>query len=238
MNRRNQKNRNRLLGPALLVAAALTLPGAAQAAGDPSVVHADGYLNSQGRGCMTLREHDGKLYNLVGAIGGLQTGDHVRVEGRFVEGSGCGAGTGVNVTGVQAIWADDNHRTTYYDQVQNGSFEQWAVANRGYNPRSNQGRDGRDSRDHGNYDHHDHNGGSDRNDHYDRSDRSQDLRRVSGRVQGYRGDCLIVRGDDGHYYGLTGDVGGNDSRGDRVRVLGFIGRGVCGSRTVEVQEVR
>ncbi len=147
MNRMNLKHRSRLLGPALLVAAALTLPGAARAAGDPSVVHVDGYLNSQGRGCMTLREHDGKLYNLVGAVGGLQTGDHVRVEGRFVDGSGCGAGTGVNVTGVQAIWADDKHRTTYYDQVQNGSFEQWAAANRGYNPRSGRGRHS-----HGTYD--------------------------------------------------------------------------------------
>jgi hypothetical protein len=234
----NRQNRTRILGPALLVAAALSLPDAARAAGDPSIVHVDGYLNSQGGRCLTLREHDGKLYNLVGAVGGLQTGDHVRVEGRFVDGSGCGTGTGVNVNQVQAIWADDHHRTTYYDQLQNGSFADWAAANRGYNPRSGRGGYGRDGRDRGNYDR---NGSYDRNGGYDRnyrSDRSQDLRRVSGRVQGYRGDCLMVRGDDGHTYGLTGDVRGNDGRGDRVRVLGFLGRGVCGSRTVEVQEVR
>jgi hypothetical protein len=129
--------RTRILGPALLVAAALTLPAfpdAARAAGDPSVVHVDGYLSSPNGNCLTVREHDGKIYNLVGAVGGLQTGDHIRVEGRFVSG-GCGAGTGVDVSRVQAIWADDHHRTTYYDQLQNGAFADWAAANRGYNPR-------------------------------------------------------------------------------------------------------
>jgi hypothetical protein len=129
--------RTRILGPALLVAAALTfpgLPGAARAAGDPSVVHVDGYLSTPNGRCLTVREHDGKTYNLVGATGGLQSGDHVRLEGRFVSG-GCGAGTGVDVGRVQAIWADDHHRTTYYDQLQNGAFTDWAAANRGYNPR-------------------------------------------------------------------------------------------------------
>ena len=140
----NRQNRTRILGAALLMTAALTLPGAARAAGDPSVVHVDGYLTSQGNRCLVLREHDGKTYGLVGAVGGLQTGDHVRLEGRFVDGSGCGSGTAVNVIDVQAIWGDDNHRTTYYDHLQNGSFSQWAAANRGYN--SQYGRDSRGGR--------------------------------------------------------------------------------------------
>ena len=135
----NRQNRTRILGTALLMTAALTLPGTARAAGDPSVVHVDGYLTSQGNRCLILREHDGKTYGLVGAVGGLQTGDHVRLEGRFAGGSGCGAGTAVNVNQVQAIWADDNHRTTYYDHLQNGSFERWAIDNRGYDPRGRRG---------------------------------------------------------------------------------------------------
>lgn len=124
------KRHPRILGSALLVAAALTLPGTVRAAGDPSVVHVDGYLTSQGGRCLTVREHDGKVYNLVGAVGGLQNGDHIRVAGRFV-GGGCGAGTGVEVSQVQTIWADDHHKTTYYDQLQNGSFSDWAAAHRG-----------------------------------------------------------------------------------------------------------
>ncbi len=132
------KRQTRILGSALLFAAALTLPGAAHAAADPNVVHVDGYLTSQGGRCLTLREHDGKVYNLVGGIGGLQNGDHVRLEGRFTRG-GCGAGTGVEVSRVQTIWADDRHKTTYYDQLQNGSFSDWAAANRGYD--SHRGHD-------------------------------------------------------------------------------------------------
>jgi hypothetical protein len=242
----NRQLRTRTLGTALLLTAALTLPGAARAAGDPSIVHVDGYLTDQGHRCLVLREHDGKIYGLVGAVGGLQTGDHVRLEGRFAGGSSCGGGTAVNVTDVQAIWADDNHRTTYYDHLQNGSFAQWASANRGYNSRS--GRDSRGGYDRNRGDSRDRNGNYDRNGGYDRSrghdrnggynDRSGDLRSVSGRVEGYRGDCLIVRGSDGRSYGLAGDMSGYDRRGARVKVLGFLGRGACGDRTVEVQEIR
>jgi hypothetical protein len=267
----NRQLRIRTLGTALLMTAALTLPGAARAAGDPSVVHVDGYLTNQGNRCLILREHDGKTYGLVGAVGGLQTGDHVRLEGRFAGGGSCGGGTAVNVTDVQAIWADDNHRTTYYDHLQNGGFSQWASANRGYNSQRggdsrggydrNRGNDDRNGngnyRDrNGNYDrnggNYDRNGGDDRNGsngnyrdrsgNYDRNggynDRSGNLRSISGRVEGYRGDCLIVRGTNGLYYGLAGDMRGNDRRGERVKVLGFLGRGACGDRTVEVQEIR
>lgn len=243
----NRQLRTRILGTALLTAA-LALPGAAQAAGDPGVVHVDGYLNDQGN-CLVLREHDGKIYGLTGDIGGLQNGDHVRVEGRFAGGSACGTGTAVNVTQVQAIWADDNHRTTYYDHLQNGSFGQWAAANRGYNPRRGSDRYDRrgyrDNRDSGydrGYDrdrgYRDNGYDRDRGYGYDRrSDRSGDLRSVYGRVEGYRGDCLMVRGYDGRYYGLTGDTRGYDRRGERVKVLGFLGRGACGERTVEVEQI-
>jgi len=137
----NRQLRIRTFGTALLMTAALALPGAARAAGDPSVMHVDGYID-MGR-CPTLREHDGKVYGLVGAVGGLRSGDHVRLEGRLVDSYVCG-GAAVKVAEVQAIWADDHHRTTYYDHLQNGSFERWAADNRGYNPRGRRGyRDGR-----------------------------------------------------------------------------------------------
>ena len=80
----NRHLRIRTFGTALLMTAALSLPGAARAAGDPSVLHVDGYVE-MGR-CPTLREHDGKVYGLVGAVGGLRSGDHVRLEGRLVVG--------------------------------------------------------------------------------------------------------------------------------------------------------
>jgi hypothetical protein len=124
----NRRNRIRILGPALLVATALTLPAAVHAAGDPSVMHIDGQFTGHQRSCPELQEHDGKVYRLTGDLSGLRTGDHVRLEGRLVNSRACG-GTAVNISTVQAIWADDKHRTTYYDQLQNGSFEQWAAAN-------------------------------------------------------------------------------------------------------------
>ena len=241
----NRQHRIQTLGTALLMTAALSLPGAARAAGDPSIVLVDGYLTSQGNRCLTLREHDGKVYGLVGAVGGLQTGDHVRIEGRFVNGSNCGGGTGVNVTEVQAIWADDQHRSTYFDHLQNGSFAQWAAANRGANSRYGRDSRGGYDRNSGGYDrnggYRDRNGNSDRNGYNDRnsrSDRSGNLHSISGRIEGYRGDCLIMRGYDGRFYGLSGDLRGSDRPGNRIKVLGFLGRGACGDRTVEVEEIR
>jgi hypothetical protein len=123
-------NRTRTLGTALLLSSALALPGAAHAAGDPGVTHIDGYYTGHRGRCAELREHDGKVDYLAGNLSGLKTGDHVRLEGRFVDSRFCG-GTAVEVSTVQAIWADDKHRTTYYDQLQNGSFADWAAANRG-----------------------------------------------------------------------------------------------------------
>jgi len=126
----NRSLRIRTLGTALLMASALALPGAARAAGDPGVTHIDGYYTGHRGHCSELREHDGKVDYLVGGLSGLKTGDHVRLEGRFVDSRSCG-GAAVEVSTVQAIWADDKHRTTYYDQLQNGSFADWAAANRG-----------------------------------------------------------------------------------------------------------
>ncbi|MDP9122351.1 MAG: hypothetical protein M3O15_13455 [Acidobacteriota bacterium] len=125
----------------LVLLAALTLiAGRAQAAADPNVAHIDGYLSTSAqqsygaRTCLLLSQHDGKVLALGGHIRGLQPNDHVRLEGRFDNNSPCGVG-GFIVTKVQTLWADDNHRSTYYDHLQDGSFYSWAVSNDRVRPR-------------------------------------------------------------------------------------------------------
>lgn len=107
----------RTMGPALLLAGALGLPGRGGAAPYPSLSHLDGYLSASGD-CVMLRRHDGRTYSLRGDLDGLRGGDHVLLEGRFAPDPGCHA-PGFAVTGVQKLWADDNHRTAYFD-TQNG----------------------------------------------------------------------------------------------------------------------
>src|ERR1700680_401335 len=88
---RRRRPRIRVLGPALLLAGVLALiPGTSYAAYYPGVAHADGYLAGSG-GCLMLREHDGRVYSVIGTTDGLLNGDHVRLEGRLVPDPGCGA---------------------------------------------------------------------------------------------------------------------------------------------------
>jgi hypothetical protein len=124
----------RTLVPALLLLASLAVPApSASAAADPSVMHIDGYLQFTDQRpdgayrCLILRQHDGSLYALAGDIPGLLNGDHVRLEGRAAP-DRCGA-HGYGVTTVQTIWADDNHKATYYDHLHDGSFHDWAARN-------------------------------------------------------------------------------------------------------------
>jgi hypothetical protein len=115
----------RVLGPALLLAAAgLVLPARGASAAYPEIAHVDGYLSANG-GCLMLRQHDGSTLSVVGASTGLAGGDHVRVEGRLVPDPGCGA-PGFEVTLVQTLWADDNHRTTYFDHLNGEPFQRFA----------------------------------------------------------------------------------------------------------------
>jgi hypothetical protein len=128
-------NRNhRIVVWSLLVAlVALLSSGApARAAADPSVAHVDGYVSinpsPDGREtCVILRQHDGSLYALSGRVIGLLAGDHVRLEGRAGL-NRCGA-QGFEVSKVQTVWADDNHRSTYYDHLHDGGFRAWAARN-------------------------------------------------------------------------------------------------------------
>ncbi len=130
----------RFPGRLLLLLALLVVPaGIAGAQADRSLIHLDGYLQftDQGRNgvyrCLLLREHgSGELYALDGRIPGLLPNDHVRLEGREAPGR-CGA-RGFVVGKVQTLWADDNHRSTYYDHLTDGRFQSWATANNRLTP--------------------------------------------------------------------------------------------------------
>lgn len=115
-----------------LAALACLLPAAALAQhADPGVAHVDGYVTVSPDGrCKVLKQHDGSLFSLFGHRRGLIANDHVRLEGRIVPDNRCGGQSGFEVTSVQAIWADDNHRSTYYDHLKDGTFGQWLVRNR------------------------------------------------------------------------------------------------------------
>jgi hypothetical protein len=120
-----------LLLSTLVAAACLALPAALAQRADTSVAHVDGYVTVSPDGrCMVLKQHDGSLFSLFGHRRGLTANDHVRLEGRIVAESRCGAQSGFEVTSVQAVWADDNHRSTYYDHLKDGTFGQWVVRNR------------------------------------------------------------------------------------------------------------
>lgn len=123
---------HRALLVSTLVAAACLLPAAALAQrGDTSVAHVDGYVTVSPDGrCMVLKQHDGSLFSLFGHRRGLIANDHARLEGRIVNESRCGAQSAFEIASVQAIWADDNHRSTYYDHLKDGTFGQWVARNR------------------------------------------------------------------------------------------------------------
>jgi hypothetical protein len=110
---------------ALLALGVLAVPGHAQPA-DRSIAHVDGYVTVSPDGrCAVLKQHDGSLLTLDGAWRGLVPNDHVRLEGRFVPDTRCGGQGGFEVLAVQALWADDNHRSTYYDHLKDGDFRGW-----------------------------------------------------------------------------------------------------------------
>jgi hypothetical protein len=112
----------RVLGPALLVTGAMLVPGAgAWAQAD----HVDGYVSMDG-GCVLLREHGGDVVSLRGDLRGMQNGDHVRLEGHLTADSRCGY-PGFELSQVQAVWGDDNHRTTVYDHQNGEPFQRWAA---------------------------------------------------------------------------------------------------------------
>jgi hypothetical protein len=76
----------------------------------------DGFVFDEGPDCNLLRDHQGHVFALVGDIGDLQQGDHVRLLGRVVDGSVCNwQGTGFEVLQVKTLWEDNRHSYAPYD---------------------------------------------------------------------------------------------------------------------------
>ncbi len=119
-----------MFGSILMMVAGLALPRAVFAVDFTT----DGYLSwDEDSDCLLVREHEGKVRVMAGAVEGLDEGDHVLVFGRTVtDGAECNDFDGpvYYVTEVWAIWAADNHKQTYYDHETDGSFRAWARRNR------------------------------------------------------------------------------------------------------------
>lgn len=91
---------------------------------DPNVFHVDGYLDDGGD-CLFLRDHEGRTWAMVGNTYGLEPGQHVRLYGRPVDGGACGyRAAAFDIYEVRTVWADNNHKRTYYDHLYDGPFDQ------------------------------------------------------------------------------------------------------------------
>lgn len=218
----NKKFLAKVFGPAVLLTAALTLPADpadAQNRGraDRNVIAADGILEDNGR-CLILRGHQGQVYNLVGGTGGLREGEHVRLLGRLQSGRDR-CGERLDVYEVQAIWADRNHRQTYFDHKRDGSF------NNSYRDRYADRYNDRYDDDY-------------RYDDYDRRDRDDSGRLLAreGRLHNTRSACPVLETSNGDYT-LVGDLR-NYRDGDRVRITGvFQDDRRCGD-SLRIGEIR
>lgn len=68
-----------------------------------AVITIRGTLTDEGVECQAMRAEGGALYTLTGDLGGLQTGDRVRVEGVVAEISFCQQGTTINVSAIERL---------------------------------------------------------------------------------------------------------------------------------------
>jgi hypothetical protein len=127
---RTSSNRKfaKLFAPALLFTAGLALPMAVAHAANDGGNALDGYVNDDRNSrCMTLREHEGGTKYLTGDINGLRNGDHARIYVHAIDGSACNVrGSAYEVTEVLTLWADDKHKSTFYDHLTDGPFDSFA----------------------------------------------------------------------------------------------------------------
>jgi hypothetical protein len=92
----------------------------------------DGYLEDGGYPCARLFDDQGNPYILEGRIEGLYAGDHVRLAVREAPFSSCGGyGRAVIVTRVVRVWADDHHRSAYFQASLDGPFDVYTHWRRG-----------------------------------------------------------------------------------------------------------
>jgi hypothetical protein len=201
------------------------LGAARQGAAQADNARVDGYLGWNS-GCMMLRQHDGAVMALVGGTQGLRTGDHVRLAGRFANEPACGA-QAFEVTNVDTLWGDDNHRTVRYDHLNGESFLQYAERTGRLDERLAQ-RDRRNEV----------RGSYDRDGRYLYHGRNRAVTLV-GRLYESDNGCPILRTNYASY-ALDGDLRAYQS-GDVVQVRGTLYDDLdspCGRPTVVVGRIR
>ncbi|HEV8580691.1 MAG TPA: hypothetical protein VGX68_16620 [Thermoanaerobaculia bacterium] len=165
-------------------------------------------------GCALIQDRSGQVIPLVGFDPMVpRRGEQFLLTGRVENGTSCG--TAFRVFSVDRVWADASHRTVLFDRRYDGDY--FGSYRDRYDNRS--GR-----YDNGYYD-----------DRYDRSGNRQ-LISLDGRLDD-SGRCPAIRGDNGEYYDLVGDLRGFQD-GDHARVIGFLGsRSRCGGPAIDVQEI-
>jgi hypothetical protein len=178
------------------------------------------FVNRQ-YGCALVQDRSGQVIPLVGFDPMVpRRGEQFLLTGRVENGTSCG--TAFRVFSVDRVWADSSHRTVLFDRRSDGDYfgnyrDRYADRNGRYDDRY-------DNNDNGYYD--------------DRSDRSGNRQLISldGRLDD-GGRCPAIRGDNGEYYDLVGDLRGFQD-GDHARVIGFLGsRSRCGGPAIDVQEI-
>jgi hypothetical protein len=89
--------------------------------------HIDGFVFDEGGNCSLLRDHQGHVFALVGNIGDIVQGDHLRLQGRVVDGGLCDwRGTAFEVLQVKTLWDNNRHEHALYDyQRDRYSFEEY-----------------------------------------------------------------------------------------------------------------
>jgi hypothetical protein len=65
-------------------------------------IHVTGVITDEGVECTAMRDDNGRLYTLAGRVGGLKSGDRVRVTGRIAQASFCMQGTTIEVRKIVA----------------------------------------------------------------------------------------------------------------------------------------
>ncbi len=216
--------------PALLISAALAVPADSVAAPSP---HDSAYAAADARQKQGRRARQGwnQRYSRYGS-------GTFRLEGTFIgQENGCALVRDSRGQVIPLLGNPGDLRKGEYlvmtGRIQNESV--CGTAFRVFNMENINGRDNyRDNyRDNGRYD--------DRNrqdryydERYESSNRN--LISVTGRLEN-NGRCRVIRGDNGEYYDLVGDLRGFRA-GDHAQVVGFRGaRSRCGGQAINVKEI-
>lgn len=168
----------------------------------------EGTFIGQENGCALVRDSRGQVIPLLGNPGDLRKGEYLVMTGRIQNESVCG--TAFRVFNMESVNRRDNYRNNRDNYRNNGG----RYNDRNYNDRNRQDRY---------YD-----------DRYENGNRN--LVSVTGRLEN-SGRCRVIRGDNGEYYALVGNLQGFRA-GDHAQVVGFRGaRSRCGGQAIDVREI-